>query len=210
MINTVFKKVLSLSILCHIAIFSLFSFSFKNIIPDFNYTSFYFFGKLFTGPVLTSSSNIKLKDTKSLFFLKPDSPMINKIETSPLFMMQQYYRPMLMPGFVRKKEDLPDSFGLNAIAPKRKAPEIIFHPVLPYGFQLYFNDRQVAHVELKFKIDAKDNSNYIRIKRNISSGNLEVDLLTLRYIERYLFIERLRFKPESWQTVRIDLSEKND
>jgi hypothetical protein len=117
---------------------------------------------------------------------------------------------MLMPGFVSKKENLPDSFGLNAIVPKRKAPEIIFHPVLPYDFQLYFNDRQVAHVELKFKVDAKDNSNYIRIKRNISSGNLEVDLLTLRYIERYLFIERMRFKPESWQTVRIDLSEKND
>lgn len=210
MINTVFKRALSLSIFCHIAVFSLFSTSFKTVIPDFNYTTFYFFGKLFSAPLIASSSNIRPINTKSALFLKPDLPGINKIETSPLFMTQQYYRPMLMPGFVREKENLPDSFALDAVMPKRKAAEIIFYPVLPYDFSLYFNDRQVAHVELKFKVDTKDNSNYIRIKRHISSGNLEVDLLTLRYIERYLFIERLRFKPESWQTVKIDLSEKND
>jgi len=48
------------------------------------------------------------------------------------------------------------------------------------------------------------------IKRKISSGNLEVDLLTMRYIGHYLFIQQKRFTPNNWQTVKIDLSEKEN
>ncbi|MGA2775454.1 MAG: hypothetical protein ABSE81_05275 [Candidatus Omnitrophota bacterium] len=202
MTGTAFKRILGLSLLFHFTLFSLFSFSLKGRITNFDYTSFYFFGRLFTPGSLIIQSNFKLVKPKSSFF--------HTISPEPLLPAPPYYRPALASGFLTEKESLPGSFNLAAVAPKRKPPEIIFHPVLPYGFPLYFNDRQVAHVELKFSIDDTDNPSYIKIKRSISSGNLEVDLLTMRYIQRHLFIERLKFKPASWQTVKIDLSERND
>jgi hypothetical protein len=94
---------------------------------------------------------------------------------------------------------------------RKKEPEIIFHPLLPYSFTLYFKDRQIAHVELLFNIVSnKGLRNAAVIKRKISSGNLEVDLLIMRYIEHYLFIQQARFTPNTWQSVKIDLSAKSD
>ncbi|MFA5275671.1 MAG: hypothetical protein WC417_02120 [Candidatus Omnitrophota bacterium] len=202
MTGIAFRKILGLSLLSHFTVFSLFSFSLKGRITDFDQTSFYFFGRLFSATPLIIQSNFKPVKPKSLLFRTTSS--------EPLLPPPPYYRPVLATGFLAEKEGLPDSFNLAPVMPKMKAPEIIFHPLLPYGFALYFNDRQVAHVELKFNVDDRDNPNYIKIKRSVSSGNLEVDLLTMRYIQRHLFIERLKLKPSSWQTVKIDLSQSND
>ena len=210
MINTVFRKILGLSLLCHLAVFTLFSLSLNNKIPNINYTSFYFFGRLFTVPQIMSPQILKLENAKNLFFKSHDLPLLSKAERQPGISLHPSYRPMITSGFVTEKEGLANNFGMTFIEPKRREPKIIFHPVLPYGFSLYFNDRQVAHVELMFKVDPNDNPNYIKIKRKVSSGNLEVDLLTTRYIERYLFNRQIRFEPSNWQTVRIDLSGKND
>jgi hypothetical protein len=83
---------------------------------------------------------------------------------------------------------------------------IMFHPLLPYQLQLYFKDRQSVHIELMFNILTSGERNSILVKRKISSGNLEADLLSKRYIEHYLFIQQARFSPDTWQTVKIDLS----
>ena len=210
MINTVFRKILGLSFLCHLAVFTLFSLSLSNKITNINYTSFNFFGRLITTAQIMNPQNFKLESAKNLFFRNHDLLLLNKIERQPDISLHPSYRPMITSGFVTEKEELANNFGLTFIAPKRNEPKIIFHPVLPYDFSLYFNDRQVAHVELMFKVDANDNPNYIKIKRKVSSGSLEVDLLTTRYIERYLFNRQVRFEPSSWHTVKIDLSGKND
>lgn len=86
----------------------------------------------------------------------------------------------------------------------------MFYPRLPHYFNLYFRHRQAAHIELMFNISASATASSIIIKRKISSGNLEVDLLSIRYIGNYLFIEQSRFPHNTWQTVKIDLSTKND
>jgi hypothetical protein len=93
-----------------------------------------------------------------------------------------------------------------AAFPERKEPVILFHPLLPYQFELYFKDRQVAHIELFFQVKKNANRNAVQVKRKISSGNLEADLLSARYISHYLYIQQQRFEPNAWQTVKIDLS----
>ncbi|MGE5197021.1 MAG: hypothetical protein ACM3IL_00745, partial [Deltaproteobacteria bacterium] len=75
---------------------------------------------------------------------------------------------------------------------------------------LYFKDRQAAHIELMFNVLPDGKSNSMDIKRKISSGNLEVDLLTMRYLSHYLFIQQAGFPANKWQTVKIELSPKND
>jgi hypothetical protein len=90
--------------------------------------------------------------------------------------------------------------------PERKEPVILFHPLLPYQFGLYFKDRQVAHIELFFQVKKNADRNAVQVKRKISSGNLEADLLSARYISHYLYIQQQRFAPNAWQTVKIDLS----
>lgn len=96
-------------------------------------------------------------------------------------------------------------FGITSFV-KSKKPSIIFHPLLPFSFNIYFQDRQVAHVELMFKIISCGIRNSLLVKRKISSGNLDVDLLSMRYIGHYLFIKQNDFIPSEWQTVKIDLA----
>jgi hypothetical protein len=100
--------------------------------------------------------------------------------------------------------------------PFRAAPEafeagkdssVMIHPLLPYQLQLYFKDRQSVHMELMFKIIPRPLGNHIVIKRKVSSGNLDADLLCCRYLGHYLFIQGARFAPNTWRTVKIDLSE---
>ncbi|MCK9595176.1 MAG: hypothetical protein PHH68_01190 [Candidatus Omnitrophica bacterium] len=90
--------------------------------------------------------------------------------------------------------------------PARKDSPLIFHPLLPYQLQLYFRDRQTVHIELMFNIISGKRNKAIAVKRKISSGNLEADLLCLRYISHYLFIQQARFAPNNWQPAKIDLS----
>jgi hypothetical protein len=88
----------------------------------------------------------------------------------------------------------------------KKDPGVMIHPLLPYELQLYFQDRQSVHLELMFMITSNRSKKFIVIKRKISSGNLDADLLCTRYLGHYLFIDQDRFAVNTWQTVRIDLS----
>jgi hypothetical protein len=95
--------------------------------------------------------------------------------------------------------------------PARRAAPLVFYPELPYYFSFYFQDRQVAHIELSFSIImTADGREEVDVKRRISSGNLEADLLSMRYINHYLFIQKERFTPGAWQKVKIELAAKND
>jgi hypothetical protein len=104
------------------------------------------------------------------------------------------------------KRDIPVPSSVSG----HKDSVVIFHPVFPSHFLLYFRHRQAVHIELLFNISPRDKSNYLKIKRKISSGNLEADLLSMRYISHYLFLQETRFPINTWETVEIDLSPKDD
>jgi len=91
-------------------------------------------------------------------------------------------------------------------APKtdRQESSIMFYPPIPYHFLLYFRDRQTAHMEVAFYISPE--GKILGLKRKISSGNPEVDLLIMRNLTHFLSLSKSNFALGSWQTVKIDLS----
>ena len=86
----------------------------------------------------------------------------------------------------------------------------MFYPSFPEHLLLYFTDRQTVHIELQYNVSSNDPASTVWLKRKISSGNLEADLLAMRYLSHYLFIQRARLPTDSWQTVKIELSPKHD
>ncbi|MBL7151151.1 MAG: hypothetical protein ISS89_00995 [Candidatus Omnitrophica bacterium] len=206
--NKSLRKSLYLSLLGHLTIFSIVSLSFGSRIPKADFTSISFWGTVLSGAQVCAPIQPGHKvafrhqplGTKASY-----KSSLNKVPLSGYY-LKPHSRPLLK---TEKKALHRILFSLSAPA-GRKEPMILFHPLLPYGFSLYFKDRQVAHVELMFNIGSRALRNSIAVKRKISSGNLEVDLLCMRYIGRYLFIEQARFAPDKWQTVKIDLSRKDD
>jgi hypothetical protein len=116
-----------------------------------------------------------------------------------------YFKPVAVELQAEKKLFLERVPVFNTL-PQQRAPVLLFHPLLPYQLQLYFKDRQDVHIELQFKIHETLTRNAIEIKRKISSGNIEADLLSLRYISHYLFIQKGGFQTNQWHPVKIDLS----
>jgi len=102
----------------------------------------------------------------------------------------------------------PGSFGpaLN----HRRQPVILLYPPLPYHFLLYFKDRQRAHIELEYNVRQDVGSSFVALRRKVSSGNLEVDLLSMRYIGHYLFTQTAYLPVSGWQTIKIDLEPKKE
>ncbi|NLE91336.1 MAG: hypothetical protein GX598_02165 [Elusimicrobia bacterium] len=82
------------------------------------------------------------------------------------------------------------------------------YPLLPAYFPLYFKDREKAHIELLFRIapSAGGRAEYIEVKRKTSCGNLEADLIALRQVAYYLFLQRRYFQGGRWHNVEVDFS----
>jgi hypothetical protein len=116
-----------------------------------------------------------------------------------------YIKPQAAVSFVPWRKAI-KSPAIVSDSPKRTDPVLLLHPLLPYQFDLYFKDRQAVHIELEFFITKSSDRNFVSLRRRISSGNLEADLLSMRYIGHYLFIQQARFMPNSWQSVKIEFS----
>ncbi|MFH1339033.1 MAG: hypothetical protein ABIH40_04250 [Candidatus Omnitrophota bacterium] len=86
----------------------------------------------------------------------------------------------------------------------REESSIMFYPPMPYHFLLYFRDRQVAHMEVAFYVSPE--GKIAGLKRKISTGNPEVDLLIMRNLSHFLNLNKSDFSISSWQTVKIDLT----
>jgi hypothetical protein len=211
------KKSIFISLLSHVTVFGIFSFSFGNKIPPADYTYVFFLGQLLHGSQvkppakletnLKKGLNLDKNNIKYIFSRNSDTVLLNKIVSDSPYKYKYYLKPPFNLTFSEGKGFfMPRPLILQL--PLKKEQTIIFHPLLPFSFPLYFKDRQVAHVELMFKIVPAGLKNSILVKRKISSGNLEVDLLSMRYIGHYLFIQQQNFIPNSWQIVKIDLSEK--
>jgi hypothetical protein len=91
---------------------------------------------------------------------------------------------------------------------RHKEISLIFHPRLGNSFLFYFKNRQKAHIELTFYISEKERITWV--KRKITCGSLEADLLSSRYITHCLFLQKNYFAPGRWHSVKIDLSREDD
>lgn len=221
LITQIFSKSLSktilISLLGHLVIFGLFSFSFGTKILAVNYANIFFWGGILSKYDLMDNGqphNLMIKKSilkpfpiKDELRKKTNIPKADKLRISSFKINDYYFKPQLE-SFLNnhkiifiEKTDFPSMLKIE-----KKESTITFHPALPYHFNLYFKDRQVAHIGLKFNIITKGKTNSIIIKRKIASGNLEVDLLSMHYISHYLFIQQARFLPDQWHRVKIELS----
>ena len=198
------KKTLVFSLLGHLAVFSVFSFSFGYKYPKADYAVVAFWGQILRNydlnPQIFKPRQIPIKP-----HFQVSSQATNNISIS-----SPYLKPTINLTFNPEKIIFVEKTSNAPFIKRRKEAVLMFYPLLPYHFLLYFKDRQTAHIELLFNVTSAEKTNSITIKRKISSGNLEADLLTMRYISHYLFIEQARFTPNNWQAVKIDLSTKND
>lgn len=214
------KRAISISLLGHMAVFGAVGFSFGNRLSLPSYSEIFFWGTQFDvqqkqilpfEPAQSKDSAVS-KDAVRLPPLFFDRTLL---EASVHAAALEKVAPALSANFVKIISGPPIFSGKSSYAkkvlsasfpvPLRNA-SLFFHPLLPYSFSLYFRDRQVAHVELMFKIEEAGARNTIVLRRKISSGDLEVDLLTMRYISHYLFIKQNALSTGNWQTVKIDLS----
>jgi hypothetical protein len=211
------SKTIFISLLGHITIFSLFSFSFGPRIPAVNYTNIFFWGGILSKYDLMDNSqprNLTIKKSilnpfsiKDGLIKEPNILKEDKLDINSFKMNNYYFKPQLKSFlnnhkiiFTQKTESPP------ILKIRKEESTITFHPALPYHFTLYFKDRQMAHIGLKFNIVTKGKTNSIIVKRKTASGNLEVDLLSMHYISHYLFIRKTRFSPDEWHAVKIELS----
>jgi len=202
-------KAIIISSLGHLMVFSLFNFSF-----DQNRFKNQEAPLVFWGQILPKAA-LNFKDTKLTRGQEISPRLDNVLPKKPgpkLYSRMEYsLKPQVELAFnCEKSSFVPKDTGIIQPLPQKKDSPIMFHPLLPYQLQLYFKDRQAVHIELMFNIIARGKKNTILIQRKISSGNLEADLLSSRYINHYFFIQQARFPLNTWQTVKIDLSTKND
>lgn len=194
----------------HLTVFSVFSFSFGNKMPSFDYTAVAFRGEILNSADLKRPLlrfGFRARQAKTVPADKAAvSSLENSVESKGVLLLGQLKPQALLPVVQEK------AIFVNKppqIIKEKNEPVIVFYPRLPQSFILYFQDRQTVHIELMFNISATNSIKSIAVQRKISSGNLEADLLSARYISRYLFMQQSRFPINNWQTVKIDLSTKN-
>jgi hypothetical protein len=205
MIRAYFRNTIFISLCGHIIIFMLFSFSFGKAILKTGYAPLVFWGQILPKTdLIFKNNNIAQKLRKSI--LRTDISVLDKMEKGSFSISEYNLKPASALAFDKEKTFILPFKTPELTPPAKKESVIMFHPLLPYQLQLYFKDRQAVHIELMFNIIPGEQKNSILIKRKISSGNLEADLLSARYFGHYLFIQQGRFLPDSWQTVKIDLS----
>ena len=210
MTNSILRQAIVISLLGHITLFGMFSLSFGPKIPEVNFARVCFWGAIFRSPDLMNNRNFDIGYKTGRLTGKSEISVLDKINRENLLGSRDYLKPPVSLTFNQEKivftrESMPISLMSG-----RKESAIMFYPRLPYHFALYFKDRQTVHIELAFAVISGDKRNSILVKRRISSGNLEADLLSMRYISRYLFMQQRGFVPNKWQIVKIDLSTVND
>jgi hypothetical protein len=207
--NAMMQKTLLLSFCCHLGVFSLFNFTFGNKLPRENFASISFLGAVLSPPDFQKTFLIN-KGKQQIFNRSLSVLSLQKVNREADTTSSVYIKPQLSLSLSSEKSVfLPKT---SAMPPMVKLPPsvIMLYPRLPQHFLLYFKDRQSAHIELVFNLVSRGRTKAIIMKRKISSGNLEADLLSQRYLGHYLFVQQAAFPQDAWQTVKIDLSAKED
>ena len=203
------KKTIFISIFWHAAIFNIFGLTFGHRIVKVDFSPVSFLGSILNRADLEKNvfeaQSIKSMPNNSLKLFP-----IEKKNKNYFQLYNQHLKPFVALPSNQTKVAFATKTPPFSFEQRRNEPAIMLYPQLPYSFLLYFKDRQLVHIELMFNIMLNAQQNTILIKRKKSSGNLEADLLSMRYISHYLFIQQARFTPNSWQTVKIDLSARNE
>ncbi|MCM8780789.1 MAG: hypothetical protein NC908_02560 [Candidatus Omnitrophica bacterium] len=206
MINVI-KNTLLISLAGHIVIFSIFGVYLGRKIVEVRYSDIAFLGDFLYPSDLKQTQLCNIRDTDTLVFKKTYTVFLDSIRKEYPFLFSHYLKPHSNLVYQKDKTVLLQGVYSDLASLNKKESIVMFYPVLPYNFLLYFKDRQVAHIELAFLILSKKKNNIV-VKRKVSSGNLEADLLSMRYLSRYLSIQQKNFPQDIWQSVRIDLSAK--
>jgi len=209
MTGPLLRQSLAISAAGHIALFSFFSLSFGRRIPQAGFSQVSFWGAILQGRDPVSGPKPGNARETSAFVPKAEISTLDKNKETGLFALSGYQKPPVRSLLEGEKPVLPQGPTPLPAGLRSREPAIIFYPRLPYHFALYFKGRQTAHIELAFRSLSADKRTPLLVKRKISSGNLEADLLSMRYINRYLLAQR-QFPSEKWQTVKIDLSTLDD
>ena len=210
MTGSILRQAIVISLLGHITLFSMFSLSFGPKIPEVNFSRIYFWGAVFRGCDLMNIHNLDIGYKTGRLSGKPEISALDNIKRENLLASRDYLRPLVSLAFNQEKIAFQQEFKPTPPVSGKRESAIMFYPSLPYQFALYFKDRQTVHIELAFAVISGDKRDSVLVKRRISSGNLEADLLSMRYISRYLFMQEKGFTPNKWQIVKIDLSTAND
>lgn len=202
-----FKKSFLISLAGHIALFGILGFSFGAKTPPVKFCEVHFWGGVLRACDLLSMPRPDSRGVKYAFEKRKDALMPEKMDDEDYpFSGSISIKPQVKfePG--EEKSAFKPSHVQGPEKLRAKESVIMFYPRLPYDASLYFKDRQVVHIELAFNIASNVKYNSVAIKRKVSSGNLEADLLSMRYISRYLYIQQAGLRPDNWHTVKIDLS----
>ena len=210
MSNPLFRQAIFISFLGHLTLFGIFTFSFGPRIPEVNFSRVCFWGAILRSPDLMHNRNFDIGYKRRGFTGKSELSVLDKINRENILASRDYLKPPVSLLFNQEKIVFTRETMPRALMSGRKESAIMFYPRLPYHFALYFKDRQTVHIELAFAVISGAQRNSILVRRKVSSGNLEADLLSMRYISRYLFMQQRGFAPNKWQIVKIDLSTAND
>jgi len=203
-------KTVALSFLSHVVLLSLFSFSFGPRLPYCQRPDISFLGSILLQSDVTVPSHRRQTSAIESIFLTKTAAAFLKTQPENFRIQPAYgFKPSLTSQISLKKDAYSYHPASKTGIPILRDHDIMFYPLLPQHFTLYFQDRQSAHMELLYKAGKKLKPSSIVIKRKISSGNLEVDLLSMRYIGHYLFIQQRHFIEDTWQTIKIDLTTEN-
>lgn len=207
--NAMMKKTLLLSFCCHLSVFSLFNFTFGDKLTQLNFASISFLGAVLSPPDFQKPHLIN-KGEQQIFNRSLSILSLQKVNIEADTTSSVYIKPQLSPFLSSEKlVFLPKTSGVPPVV-KLPPSVIMLYPRLPRHFLLYFKDRQSVHIELMFNLISRGRTKAIIMNRKISSGNLEADLLSKRYLGHYLFVQQAAFLEDAWQTVKIDLSAKED
>ena len=206
MTDNLFIKTVFISLAGHMSIFGIFSLTFGTKMPSANYSSVAFWGGVLTNADTNRPYTSKTSANAEVLVSGKLQPKRDDAGLNLRQVLLDGIKPQQPVVFNDRKIDPAQKLFSKFYPQRKKEQVIIFHPILPHNFFLYFTDRQIAHVELMFKVPPASGRKPIMLKRKISSGNLEADLLTMRYMGHYFFIHQAVFSPEVWQTIKIDLS----
>lgn len=209
MMDAKMKKPFLFSLLSHAALFGIFSFSFGYKLISLDSSRVSFLGSLLNNTQLAATSQIK-EDTPLAYseVLPGKLPSLQK--EVDVYHGFSGSKPAIEGLSIQEKAPFSIPRAPLKFAKARVDTSIMFYPEIPYHFLLYFKDRQVANIEIMFNLSSAEGVNYINIKRKISSGSLEADLLSMRYLSHYLFVQQNRFALNRWQVVKIELRAKDD
>lgn len=204
------RKALFVSALSHIAFFGVFGFSFGPKPVPLEYARGFFWGEILQQYELPIQRTVSLSKARELPVHYSKAVFLQGPEKEHFSGPSPYVKPLMRTAFLNEKLNFtPEPAAPDFLMHKAQQP-VMLYPNLPDTFPLYFKDRQTAHIELSFNIIPRGRLMAVEVRRKISSGNLEADLLSIRYMSHYLFIQQASFPANEWQTVKIDLSTKNN